>query len=66
MVLYASHGLDAAAILNARSLSYSEIACVAVLSWDVFVTLADEVRSVMTRFDCLPVLMDSQVELIWK
>lgn len=48
MVLYASHGLDPVAIINARNLSYSEVACVAVLTWDVFINFADEVRSVMS------------------
>ncbi|PIL26452.1 hypothetical protein GSI_12210 [Ganoderma sinense ZZ0214-1] len=49
MVLYASHGLDAAAIMNARNLSYSEVACVAVLTWDVLVTLTDEVELIWKR-----------------
>ncbi|KAI1795290.1 hypothetical protein LXA43DRAFT_1108346 [Ganoderma leucocontextum] len=49
MVLYASHGLDAVAIANERNVSYSEVACVAILTWDVFVTLADEVELIWKR-----------------
>lgn len=46
MVLYVARGPDAIETLNARNLSYSEVACVAVLTWDVLVTLTEEVRSV--------------------
>lgn len=46
MVLYVSRGPDAVETLNAQILSYSEVACVAVLTWDVLVTLTEEVRSV--------------------
>ena len=46
MVLYVARGPDAVETLNGRNLSYSEVACVAVLTWDVLVTLTEEVRSV--------------------
>ena len=47
MVLYVARGPDAVETLNGRNLSYSEVACVAVLTWDVLVTLTEEVRSVI-------------------
>lgn len=40
---------------NARDLSYSEVACVTVLTWDVLVMLSEEVRP---RDVCDPCVSD--------
>ena len=43
MVLSGSQSEDALTITNSKNLSYSEVACVTILTWDVIITLSDEV-----------------------
>ena len=37
------------ALVDARDLSYSQVACVAILTWDVLITLSEEVCASVLR-----------------
>ncbi|TBU43452.1 hypothetical protein BD309DRAFT_960631 [Dichomitus squalens] len=49
MVLSGSQDGGTLIITNSQNLSYSEVACVALLTWDVVITLSDEVELIWKR-----------------
>ena len=49
---------------NSRNLSYSQVACVTILTWDVLIMLSEEVSPVSIKHYLL--LIAHQVEFIWQ